>query len=321
MSFNFITRTGSGALIPEQFNEDLLQGLELNSAALQMLPRVDMGVAETRMSVLSALPMVNWGTGDLTSYNTSEMDWTNRYLDAAEVYAVVPVPRKVLRDTSLDLWGQVSGPTIAKMSQLIDSAIFLNVNFPSQWTTNSAAIASTAVSRSHGYTRGTNAAGAGGLGEDINQVMAKVEADGFPVNFAVGSPSFKAKIRSARDTLGQRLMDFTRGEGGASSYALADGTPLTFAIDGGWTTGTGAYELILGDRKQGILGMRQDVEVDFLKESTFFDANGKVILSLGQQDAIAMKITMRIGFVTANIPTLMNENNSTRWPFAVLVSP
>jgi len=320
MAFQFITRTNAGQLIPEQFSEELLQGLQLQSVALQVFPRVDMGTAEVRMPVLSTLPMVNWGTGDLTSYNTSEVDWTNKYLDAAELYAIVPVPNKLLRDTTIGIWDQVKGPLMSKMAQAIDSAIFLNVNFPTQWSTNSSAIASTAVTRSHNYARGTNAQGAGGLAEDINQTMALVEADGFPVNFLIGAPTFKSRMRSARDTLGQRLMDFTMGEGGAPSY-FVNGIPMHFAIDGAWGNTTGSYELIAGDSRQGILGMRQDMEVNFLRETTFFDSTGKPVINLGQQDMTAMKLTFRIAYVTANIPTLQNENNATRWPFAVLTRP
>jgi HK97 family phage major capsid protein len=289
------------------------------SVALQIFPQVSMGTAQTRMPVLSVLPMVNWGTSDTSSYQTSEANWSNKYLDVAELYAIVPVPNKVIRDNSIDIWEQVKNPLMAKMAVAIDAAIFLNQNFPAQWT-NTTAIGAESVTRNNKYTRGTNAAAAGGIAEDINQLMLKVEEDGFQANFFAGSPTFKSKIRSARDTTGQKLLDLQRTADGGQSFSI-DGTPIYFAIDGAWGTGTGAYELITGDRNQGIIGLRQDIEISFLKETTFFDVDGKPTLNLGQQDMTALKLTFRVAYQTANIPTLMNENNSTRYPFAVLQAP
>lgn len=306
-----INRTDAQSLIPEEVSQEILKNVMQESAALRFFPHVPMGTNQTRMPVLSVLPTAYWGEGDTYSMETSEVNWDNKYINVAELYCLVPIPRKLLADTSIDVWGQVQPNVQAVMAQTIDKAILLGTNKPSVW--DAVAIAPEAVARNNKYTRGTNNAAAGGVAEDINQVFAKVEEDGFPVTNVITSITMKSRLRGARDSQGQKLLDISTG-----TY---DGVPITYAMDGGWGSGTGAVELIAGDRRQALIGLRSDLEYRILQESTFFDSEGNVVLSLGQQDAVALKVTMRMGYQTANIINLQNTNAATRWPFAVLQAP
>ncbi len=46
--------------------------------------------------------------------------------------------------------------------------------------------------------------------------------------------------------------------------------------------------------------MRQDISYKILTEAVISDADGKVILNLAQQDAVAMRAVMRVAFQVAN---------------------
>jgi hypothetical protein len=57
-------------------------------------------------------------------------------------------------------------------------------------------------------------------------------------------------------------------------------------------------------------------------EGVISDGSGKVILNLMQQDAVAMRLTMRIAYAVANPVTILQPTKSItqRFPFGVVQS-
>ena len=53
-------------------------------------------------------------------------------------------------------------------------------------------------------------------------------------------------------------------------------------------------------------------------EGVVSDDDGRVILNLMQQDAVAMRVVMRMAFATANPVTALNASAQTRYPFGVV---
>jgi hypothetical protein len=124
-------------------------------------------------------------------------------------------------------------------------------------------------------TRGTNNAAAGGIAADIDDTMAPVEADGFDVNGFVTDRPYRSRLRKARDTTGQKLLDID------ASGGTVDGLPLKYAMRGLWPTGSGAAELVAGDFQQGILGVRQDLEYEVWNQAVIQDpVTGEIVYNL-----------------------------------------
>ena len=62
---------------------------------------------QTRVPVLSMLPMAYWVGGDTGVKQTTRQQWENVYITAAELAVIVPIPEAVLADASFDIMGEV----------------------------------------------------------------------------------------------------------------------------------------------------------------------------------------------------------------------
>lgn len=315
MPYNSITsRTDVQALIPEDVAGEVIKGAIDQSAALSLFPRVTLSTNQQRVPVLSQLPIAYFVSGDTGLKQTTEMAWTNKYLNVEELAAIVPIPEAVLDDADFDVWGEIRPRLEESIGRALDAAIFFGTNAPASWPTN---IVAGAVAAANAYTRGTNAAAAGGIAEDINQLMALVEADGFDVNGFVARRNYRARLRGARDTSGQRLLDF----GGSAQQPTIEAAPLVFAMSGMWPNGAAAAEMLAGDFSQVMLGVRQDMSYKVLDQAVITDAGGLVVYNLPQQDMVALRVTFRVAWQIANPLNYEQPTEASRYPFGVLRSP
>lgn len=310
---NLIDRTGTEQRIPEQVVGEVIQQLPEQSAALSLFRTIPMSDRTARMPVLSALPTAYFVDGDTGLKQTTEMAWDKKNLVVEEIAAIVPIPDNVVADANFDIWAEVRPRLVEAIGRVIDAAIFFGTNKPASWP---AAIVPAAVSAGNVVARGTANAAAGGISEDINQVMGTVEADGFDVNGFVATRAYRARFRGARDTTGQPISTVD-AEGTTSIY----GEPIRYAMRGLWPTGVNAAELIAGDFTQGIIGIRQDVTYTIATEGVIQDNTGAIIYNLFQQDMSALRVVMRLAFQVANPLTFEQSVEANRYPFAVLRSP
>ncbi len=313
MAYNsLMTRTGVQALIPEQVSNEILVNLASESAALTLFRSVPMSTAQTRMPVLAALPTAYFVNGDTGLKQTTEVDWSNKFLNVEELACIVPIPENVLDDTEYDLWGAVKPLVEQAIGRTLDAAVFFGVNKPASWPT---AIVPAAIASAQKYVRGTNGAAAGGLAEDLNQLMGMVEASGYDPNGFITSRTFRKFIRGVRDTQGNRLLDV------AADGNMIDGNPVKYVMPGLWPTGTGAAQMITGDFSQGIIGKRKDITWKVLDQAVIQDSTGAIQFNLPQQDMVAIRVTFRVAFQVANTINYQQINEAQRYPFAVLQSP
>ena len=64
--------------------------------------------AQTRVPVLSMMPLAYWVNGDTGFKQTSMQAWDNVYLTAGELAVIVLIPEAVVSDASLDIMGEVT---------------------------------------------------------------------------------------------------------------------------------------------------------------------------------------------------------------------
>jgi len=57
-----------------------------------------------------------------------------------------------------------------------------------------------------------------------------------------------------------------------------------------------------------------------LDQAVLQDAAGNITYNLAQQDMVALRAVMRIGFALPNTINRMNETEATRSPFAILTA-
>ena len=155
------------------------------------------------------------------------------------------------------------------------------------------------------------------LYEDIcmeNGVIEAIELDGFMSTGAVAAISMRAKLRGLRDADGNLI--FSTSMQGATSYAL-DGEPLYFPRNGCWDVAQA--HMIVGDWSQLVYSVRQDVTYKITDDAVIQDAAGNIVYNLFQQDMVALRAVMRIGWQVPNPINRLQETEADRYPFAALI--
>jgi HK97 family phage major capsid protein len=307
---NLIARADVTEQIPVQELDQLLAIAREGSAALRLFPTSRISTSVSRMPVLAALPVAYFVDGDTGLKQTTEMNWESVTFNVEEIAAIVPIPENVLDDSSFDIWSEVRPGLAEAITRTLDAAVFFGTNAPSSWPDS---IVEGAVAASNIYARGTNAAAAGGVAEDLNQLMILVENDGFDVNGWAANRSVRGRLRGARDTTGQQLMDVSTNE--------IWGSPVAYPMRGLWPSGASVAELIAGDFNAGRIAIRQDFTFKLLDQAVITDDSGNIVYNLPQQDMVALRVKFRCAFALANPVTYDNTNDSTRYPFAVLRTP
>jgi HK97 family phage major capsid protein len=283
---NLVSRTDAGALIPEEVSRDMIRRATDDSATLRLFRRMPVGRGQVRIPVISALPVAYFVTGDTGLKQTTEVNWTNKYLNIEEIAAIVPVPDAVVADAELNVWDEMMPYLIESFYRCFDAAVFFGTNAPSSWPTS---IAAAATSASNAVTAGTATAAQGGFLGDYDATLAKIEADGFDATGVVAARSARASFRSTRDTTGQKV-DGSRIGGDLNTI---DGIPIVYPMRGMFPTSSGSPQLFVGDFSQFVVGVRQDITMKVLTEAVIQDNTGQIIYNLAQQDMSAIRLTFR----------------------------
>lgn len=305
MADNIISRTGAEALIRDQLVNTIQQDVPKSSIVMQLATRLaNMTSNQTKIPVLSMLPLAYWVNGDTGMKQTSKQEWKNVTMTAAELAVIVPIPEAVLADSSFDIMGEVQPRVREAMAAKVDSAILFGNDKPTEWTTD--ILTQAAANKVVAPIDYAKLLGDGGM-------FAKVEEGGFGVDAVVGAPSTKAQLRGLLDKNGRPL--FRSDMQGATNYAL-DGAPLYFPENGSFDA-TKAL-MIAGDFKKIVYSIRQDVTVKILDQGVIQDPSTKeIVYNLAQQDMVALRVVMRMGWALPNPSTRMNTDGS-KVPFSYI---
>lgn len=306
-----VSRSDVAALIPEDVAAEVISGMVTESASLSLFRRVNMSSAQQRIPVLSALPTAYWVTGDTGLKQTTEMAWSNKFLNVEELAAIVPIPENVLEDTTFDVWGEVRPRLQEAIGRALDAAIFFGVNAPASFPDD---VNTAAAAAANDVTIGS-AAGSGGIQNDLDLTIEKLEADGFDPTGYVADRSMKGRFRRARNTQGDRLDGFNEG---LDEYL---GDRVIYAMPGLWPTGAAVPRLFTGDWTQFVVGVRRDISYKMLSEAVIQDNTGAIVYNLAQQDMVALRVTFRAGWQVANPITQQQPTEANRYPAAVLLQP
>lgn len=297
-----ITRNDAAALIPEDVASEIIKNAPQQSAALSLFRNVRMARGQTRLPVLSTLPIAYFPGGDDGLKSTTKVAWANKYLNAEEMAVIVPIPDAVFDDADYDLWAEIQPLIVEALGRKLDAAVFFGASKPASWA-DSILTGATAVSNT--VEIGTSAQAIGGIATDFSNLYGKVEADGFGVNGVVANTLLKATLRNARDTTGNKLDDV--------SVQSIHGVDVTYTMDGLW----GTNRAFAGDFTQGIIGVRKDITMKIIDQGVLTDSDGSVIYNFAQQDATGLRVDFRVAFQVANAVNNMEQVEANRYPFAV----
>lgn len=309
MPYDSITnRTDTSALMPEEVSNAWISKATEQSAAMTLFRRVPVARAQTRFPVLSALPLAYFVTGDTGLKQTSDVAWSNKFLNVEEIAVIIPVPDAVAADAEQDVWDEIEPLAVEAMARVLDNAIFFGVNAPASWPTN---IRAAAIAAGNNYEYGTSTAAQGLAYGDVDELHSLVEADGYDIDGWVANRTFRSALRRARATDGQRL-DQGRTN---SRITELDGSPIVYPMKGLWPATTMAFG---GDWSQYVLGVRQDITMKMLDQAVIQDNTGAIVYNLAQQDMQALRLVMRVGWQVANLINNEQPVEANRYPVGVL---
>nr|DAP56858.1 MAG TPA: major capsid protein [Caudoviricetes sp.] len=301
MPVNITNRQDAEAIIREQVVSTIFQDAPKQSVFMSLARKLpNMTSNQTRMRVLDFLPTAYWVNGDTGMKQTTKQAWDNVYMNAAELAVIVPISEAVLNDAEFDIFGEVTPRVNEAIGQRVDSAIIFGVNRPAEWQNDIITMArqagnNVAVGASPDYY--SLLLGEGG-------VISKIEEDGYMATGALAAMTMRAKLRGIKTTDGTPI--FKSDMQGATQYAL-DGAPMHFPQNGAFDNTIA--QLIVGDFKQAVYSIRQDVTVKILDQGVIQDPTTKeIVYNLAQQDMVALRIVFRMGWALPNPATRMDED-------------
>lgn len=303
-----IDRTGADSLIPEENAREIIQGVVATSAVLsrgRKLP--NMSSKTYKMPVLDMLPIAYFVDGDSGAKKTTKQAWDKKVITAEEIAVIVPIPESVLDDSDYDIWAEVRPRIEEAFGKVIDGAVLFGVNKPTSWrsdivsTANSAGLVVTATTDLY-----ADILGEGG-------VISKVEESGYFVNGHMADISMRAKLRGLRDDVGQPIFKSDMQNG--TSYSL-DGSPMNFPNNGAWDKSKAL--MISGDFSQLVYSIRQDITFKLFTEGVVQNTDGTIAYNLMQNDMVALRAVMRLGWEIPNPINALKPTKAQRCPFAVL---
>ena len=304
---NIITRTDAEALIPVEESKEIITAVRQSSAALSLMRKLPNMTAKQRtLPVLSSLPVAGFVNGDNGLKAVSAAAWDKKIITAEEIAVIIPIPEAVLDDAQYDVWAELKPSIVEAFGKVIDAAIFFSVNKPTSWENG---IVTSAISKGNVITRSN----VSDIVQDINLLMGKVEEDGFDVTGFAGDISNKSSLRGLRDQNGGLLFQPSLT---ADTPSTLYAQPINYVKNSSWDK-TQAL-LVGGDFSQAVYAIRQDMTYKILDQAVISDGDGRIIYNLAQQDMVALRCVMRLGWQLPNPVTALNSDGTTRYPFAVL---
>jgi len=334
-------------LIPQTESQAIASGITEASAALAQLTRLpDMSSRTHKMPVLGSLGNADftgdkvtdnltagadqqiddariaallgtpYGTGDPGSVpdegfpglkKTHQFAWENVFIVAEPIAIILPVPEAVLNDSNYDMWAAMRPRIVEAFGRRIDEAIIWGNQRPTSWPTG---IVPTAINRGQVIAEGAGV----DLAADFSELMGTLEEQAYDPTGFMCAPSIKADLRNLRDDNNNPI--YTRSLD-VKSPDTVWGLPTTYVKNNSFNTATA--RAICGAMGEAKYAIRSDISFKLFTEGVITDENGKVIINLMQQDSVAMRFVMRLGWAVPN-PIHQLRPDRGGYPFSVLTA-
>lgn len=316
----------SSVVLPVEYGREIIRGLIGRSKALELGRRLpDMRGKTYKLNVNSYLPVAGWVKNSQTVPNAEGTEINRKPVStyafqgvdlvAEELAVIVPISENTLADVEdfgIELAAELQEQVVGAFQEAIDSAVFFGVGSP--WT-NFGGIVAGATSAS--ATISWDGQSGTSFYTAISSAMELVEKSGYLPNAIIGGPSINAAFRNSITALGVNVVE--QGEIGR----LAKHIDLTGGFDD-----SSAFAIV-GDFRYLVYSFREEMSMKLLTESTIYDPQtGSVLYALAQQDMVALRFTMRLGFALPNPVNRVSgtlssdgkyiEKGAAAYPFAII---
>lgn len=267
--------------VPVEQATEIMKDVARGSSILRLSKVSQMESDTKKIPVMTEGAGAYW-VGEGERIKTTKAGWIYPELKAKKLAVIIPVTKEKLKDTTIDVFNELKESIAEAFYKAIDAAAIFGTQSP--FASNIMKCIETSGNK---IEVGTNAS----LDLDVSDSMAMIEESGYDTNGFVARIGVKNSLRKLRDANGNQL--FVDGVNGKEFYSL----PIEFSRNGAWDK-TKA-ELIGADWDKSLVGIRDSLEYEILKEATLegtLDEDGKPI-SLAEQDLIGIKATMRLAYL------------------------
>lgn len=213
--------------------------------------------------------------------------FANVKLVAKKIGIIVPMSKEALNDSVIDVLNEIKGAIAEAFAVRFDNealfgrtGVYENSVFGAAYETGNIFV--------RGSVTGQD------LADDISDTMALVEASGYDVNGFITIRKIKNALRKLKDVDGNRIyVENLKTDAAVNElYTL----PIEFVRNDVFEEDEA--EIFVGDWNYAYYGILDDINYEVLKEATLqnYILNGQPV-SLAEQDLIAIKATMRVGFL------------------------
>ncbi len=277
-----------------EFMKDELQGFVPSEQATEIIKKIARGSSVMRLSKLEnmtsdekKIPVQTSGAGaywigEGERIKTTGVTWIFPKLIAKKLAVIIPVTKEKLEDTTIDVFNELQDSIAEAFYTAIDSAAIFGKGSP---------FATSILGSVDAIGAEVTDSASVNLDISASDVMAKVEEAGHEVSGWAAGIGVKNRLRKLRDSSGAPI--YIDGTDQTELY----NQPIEFVRNGAWDKDKALA--IAGEWKYSIVGVRDGISYEILKEATLqgtLDADGKP-LSLAEQDMVAIKATMRIGYL------------------------
>lgn len=283
---NYLSENLQG-FVPTEISYDIIGEITRGSTIMR-LSKVERMTSESKKFSVFADGVTGYWVNETERIGTSTPRWTFPEITAKKLGVIIPVTREKMNDTVINVFAEIRPMIAEAFYKAIDAACLFGINSPFTQS-----IYSVALANSMAISLGTNAQ----LDLDVSDVMSLIETKGYEVTGFVSDISFKNQLRKLRDANGNQLYVQGITDRQGQRYDTLYAHPIEFCRNGAWNAAKAVC--IGGNWTYSIIGVREQIEYEILRESTLTTvtmADGKP-LSLAEQDMVAIKATMRLGFL------------------------
>lgn len=267
--------------VPTERANEIIKDVVRGSSVLRLSKVEPMTSDKKQFAVMTEGAGAYW-VGESERIQTSKAAWIFPEMEAKKLAVIIPVTKEKLNDTTINVFTELKESIAEAFYKAIDAACLFGINSPF-----AKSIYGVANGIGNKIEVGTNEK----LDLDISDVMALIEDGGEDVNGFVAHYGIKNSLRKLRDNNGNAI--YVPGIDQNELYS----NPIEFSRNGAFDK-TKA-ELIAGNFNYSLVGIREGIEYEILKEATLQSvtmADGQP-LSLAENDMVAIKATMRLGFL------------------------
>lgn len=267
--------------VPTEQEQEIIKLAVRGSSVLRLAKVEPMQTETKKVPVMTDGAGAYW-VGEGRRIKTSKPTWIFPELKAKKLAVIIPMAKEKLEDATVDVFAELKETIAEAFHAAIDAAALFGINSPFEKN-----VFDVASDKGYLIVHGTNET----FDRDVSDAMGMVENAGMDVNGNAGHYGIKNTLRQLRDKNGNMLY-----AAGTDTQHLFD-NPIEFCRNSAWDKNKA--ELIVGDWRKLLVGIRKDIEYEILREATLqdtLDEDGKP-LSLAEQDLVAIKAVMRVGIL------------------------